>query len=155
MNSTQDWKRNFTKFLENRGKTQQLAELTAVQSMRALAAENQRNSEAEAAYVRRKAWDEQRKPEDEQSSDMGHTILGDITTPPTVVVTGQQQSSVWPMAALVLASLLPVAGIGAAGAGAVAAYLLTRQPPNEQQPDPNFEDSSVSIGLGKLEDYTK
>lgn len=150
MRSTEDWKPNFTKFLANRGKTQQLAELTAVQNMRAMAAQNQRNSEAEAACVRRKVWDEQSQPNAEQSDTMGHTILGDITTPPTVVVTGQQ-SSVWPMAALVLASLLPLAGIGAAGVGAVAAYLLTKQPTT--QPDPNFEDSSVSIELGRLNDY--
>ena len=89
---------------------------------------------------------------------MGNTILGDINQPqpPTVVVTGgNSQQSMWPAAALALAAMLPVAGIGAAGAGAAAMYYFNQPEAKVEQPIAptlEYEDQSVSIGLGRLDD---
>lgn len=80
---------------------------------------------------------------------MGTTILGDITHPPTVVVQ-QPQNNLWPIVAAGLAAMLPVAGLGAAGLGAAAMHLFT-QPQTTKQSE--FDDESVRIGLGRLEDY--
>ena len=159
MTSTQNWKSDLQGFLKGRGKIQQLAELTGVEHLRATAAENRRNSEAEAAHARRVVWGSDESGGGSSSSsaedDMGTTILGDITQPPTVIVPAQQ-NNLWPMVALALAGMLPAAGLGAAGAGAAAAYLLSRPAAvPEVRPDPDYEDSSVKIGLGRLEDYTK
>lgn len=155
MTSNLNWKGNLSDFLTRRGKIQTLAELTGVQHMQATAAENRRNSEAEAAHARKVVWGSDEPAGGQNEDDMGTTILGDITQPPTVIVP-QQQNSVWPMVALALAGMLPAAGLGAAGAGAAAAYLLSRPAAvPEVRPDPDYEDSSVKIGLGRLEDYTK
>lgn len=153
MSSTDHWANSFKTFLERRGKIQQLAELTGVEHMRAMAAENRRNSEAEAAHVRKTVWGDTQASEQDT---MGNTILGDIHQPPTVVVAGQQSSTLTALA-LALAGLVPV-GLGAAGAGAAAAYYLSQprqQAVAPENPQPEFEDSSVSIGLGRLEDFEK
>jgi sugar (pentulose or hexulose) kinase len=169
MTSTTNWQPRWIDYLSRKGRIQQLAELTAVQDMRAKAAENQRNSEAEAAHVRRSVWGESpgQNGSSSDSSDMsstgsdmgmGNTILGDINQPqpPTVVVTGgNSQQSMWPAAALALAAMLPVAGIGAAGAGAAAMYYFNQPEAKVEQPIAptlEYEDQSVSIGLGRLDD---
>jgi len=155
MSSTEHWTTSFKRFLERRGKIQALAELTGVEHMRAMAAESRRNSEAEAAHVRKTVWGETQAADQDQ--DMGsNTILGDIHQPPTVVVAGQQSSTLTALA-LALAGLVPV-GLGAAGAGAAAAYYLSQPRQQAIAPEvqpPTFEDSSVSIGLGRLEDFEK
>lgn len=142
MTSTENWKNDLADFLKGRGKIQQLAELTAVQDLKAKAEEIQRNSEAEASYVRRHVWDEQAN--NKNGEDVGTTILGDITQPPTVVVTNQQ-SNLLPIALLAASTMFPVAGLGAAA----AAYFLTKPQP---APTPEFQDSSAIIGLKRLED---
>lgn len=152
--STESWRSDTVDFLRNRNKIQTLAELTGVQHLRKMADELARNSEAEAAHVRKTVWGSEETTRSED--DMGTTILGDITHPPAVVVQ-QPQSNLWPIVAAGLAAMLPVAGLGAAGLGAAAMHLLS-QPPAPTQPGvvpmPGFEDESVRIGLGRLEDYT-
>lgn len=155
MNSPTDWKTNFTDFLRGRGKIQQLAELTAVQHMQAMSEDTKRNIQAESAHVRKTAWGDagtQSTNTAEEDTTMGNTILGDINQPPAVVITqpAPAQSNLSTALALALAGLVPV-GVGAAGAGAAAAYLLSK--PNEQVVAPEYEDTSVSIGLGRLEDF--
>lgn len=156
-NSTLTWKSDLVSFLKGRGKIQQLAELTAVQDLKAKSLENQRNSEAESAHVRRQVWGEASGSSAiaEQGDEMGTTILGDIHQQPPAVIMPQQSNSLWPVVALALAGLLPVAGIGAIGAGVALAYFL-QQPaavvPKAAEPA-EFEDTSTTIKLGRLRDY--
>jgi hypothetical protein len=146
MSSTTNWQKNFTNFLKGRGKIQQLAELTAVQQMEAIAKDNLRNMQAESAEVRRSLWGGDENKTDE-SEDMGTTILGDVTYPAPVVISQpqQQNNSAIPLMLGMLAS-----GLIGGGAAGVATYLMTKQPAPAQQ---TFEDETVQIGLGRIEDY--
>lgn len=145
MSSTTNWQNNFTSFMKGRGKIQQLAELTAVQHMQATAKDIQKNMEAESAEVRRSLWGGDTNKASE-SEDMGTTILGDVTYPAPVVINQQpQKSSTLPLLIGLLAS-----GLVGGGAAGVATYLLTRNnAPTQQQ----FNDETVQIGLGRIEDY--
>lgn len=79
----------------------------------------------------------------------GQTVLGDITHPtPIVVAGGNQSSSIPALAALAAGAMIPGAGI----AGYAVSKMLEQDPPPAVQP---AEDTSVSIGLGRLEDYLK
>ena len=82
-----------------------------------------------------------------EDEEMGHTILGDVNHPAPVIVS-QPASNAGLVAALVLSSLLPTAGVAG-----LAAYLLTRQPQASEQW--SADDETVSIGLGRIEDYLK
>lgn len=140
-----NWKAPFVKFWEGRAKIQQLAELTAVQDMAAVAAENQRNREAESAYVRKNLWGDQSKAE---ADDMGTTILGDVTHPTPIVINQQPQgSSALPIIAGMLAS-----GLLGGGVAGTAAYMLLKQPAPVQQQQ-TFEDETLTIGLGRIENF--
>lgn len=150
MNSTEAWKPNWIDYLTKKGKIQQLGALTAVQDIRAKAAENHRNSEAESAHVRRSVWGED-VTKSTESDDMGHTILGDVTHPAPIVITqpSQPQSNLLPLALAALAGFgIPTALAG----GAAAMYMLTKQPAAQQQPQ-TYQDETVSIGLGRIDDY--
>lgn len=148
MNSTEAWKPNWIDYLTKKGKIQQLGALTAIQDLRAKAAENHRNSEAESAHVRKTVWGEDVNKSTE-SDEMGHTILGDVTHPAPIVITqpAQPQSNLLPIALAALAGLgIPTAMAG----GAAAMYLLNK--PAATQPQP-YQDETVSIGLGRIDDY--
>ena len=138
------WKLNYTDYLKDRGKIQQWGEVIATQDFQAKAAENQRNSEAEAAHARRVVWGESSETSESDGADVGTTILGDIQQSPPVIYPPQNNLPL--IATLALASLLPMAAAG----GGLAAYLLTRD--NEAQP---FDDETVQLGLGRIEDYIK
>ena len=150
-NSTKSWKNDTVDFLKSRNKIQLLGELTGVKHLQRMADELAKNSEAEAAHVRKSVWG---SSEQQSDDDMTTTILGDITHPPAVVVQ-QPQSNLWPIVAAGLAAMLPVAGLGAAGLGAAAMHFMTQpQAPVQQPGQPvDFLDESVRIGLGRWEDY--
>jgi len=106
---------------------------------RILAAEN-----AVADAVHKRAFGEDYKP---MEDDMGDIHVGDkieYTPPPQPA---QQQSS--PLLPIALATALiapPVMGL----AGAGLAYMMLKQPAPVVQ---DFEDGSVKLGLGRIEDY--
>lgn len=109
--------------------------------------QHRKNREAEESHARKVAWgwkggDQGQAEEDE---DMGHTILGDVTNP-TPLVVQPKQASQWPLAlGMAAATLFPTAG-------ALYAYMMSRQPTTEVN-KPSFDDASVKIGLGRIEDY--
>jgi hypothetical protein len=152
------WQPAFLKHLETRSKLSHLAALTAMEDLQAKAAESQRNSEAESAAVRRSLWGEDvaKQPDEE----MRTTILGDVTHPAPVVFAPQQQaqSSLMPLAMMALAAALP-----ATGAVGVVGYLLANkateqavvQPAEQTAVQPLGMDSTVKIGLGRIEDFEK
>lgn len=142
--STADWRENYKKFLEKRGRIQTLAELTAVESMQATAEETQKNREAESSAVRKSLWGSDETVKDD---DMRQTILGDVTHPAPIIMQQPASPSPWP---LILASLIPTAA-----AAGLAGYALNKQPVAPEQSQVEFDDESVSVGLGKIEDYLK
>jgi hypothetical protein len=142
-----DWRRTIRKIGKKRG----MLELwTGVIGTRAVENHNrmsQTNQEAENRYTRQALWGND--GEREESDDMGNTILGDVTNPTPIVVTGNQgNSNLLPLAAMALGVLIPGAGV----AGAVATYLLTKGP-DVVEKVPGFTDSTVKLGLGRIEDY--
>ena len=121
-----------------------------MEDLQARAEESQRNSEAESAAVRRSLWGEdvaKQSAEDE----MRTTILGDVTHPaPVVISPPQQPNNMLPLAMLALAAAIP-----ATGAAGVIGYLLASKPEATAPISQDFEDGSVQIGLGRIEDYIK
>lgn len=84
-------------------------------------------------------------------SEMGTTILGDITPQPPVIIQQppQQSNSLGAIAAIVAA--MATGGIlGSQFLGQKASELVQPQQPQQQA---SFEDSTVRIGLGRLENY--
>jgi hypothetical protein len=86
----------------------------------------------------------------EGSEDMETTILGDIhitQTPEKSQASVPGKSSALPLVVGMLAS-----GLIGGGAAGLATYLLTRKPAPVA---PTFEDETVQIGLGRIQDYFK
>jgi|GEM_PF-6369634 len=146
MSSTQHWQEKFTSFLKGRGKIQQLAELTAVQNMQAISKDSLKNIEAESAEVRRSLWGGDKNKQDD-TEDMSTTILGDVTHPTPIIInqSAPQKSMALPLVAGMIAS-----GLMGGGAAGLATYVMSRQPQSQQQ---EFEDETVTIGLGRIDDY--
>jgi hypothetical protein len=146
MQSTKTWKDNFTDFWSRRGKVQTLAELTAVQHMRAMSGELQRNSEAESSYVRKNVWgDGSLATNDVASNEVNDTILGDYQVNyPTPIIVQPPPSNPWlPM---LLTAMVALAG------GGIAGYFARSIP----TPEPvEFDDETVELGLGRIEDFIK
>lgn len=112
-------------------------------------AESEKNQQAENQHVRKSVWGYEGKQGESKSDDdaMGHTILGDVNHPAPVVIS-QAPSNLLPIALLALAAAIP-----ATGAIGVAGYLLAnRNQPPPAATQPGFDDSTVKIGLGRIED---
>ena len=131
-------------FYRNKAKISNLAGLTAVQSLQANQREQQANQEAESQWVRKNVWGSDEKAGDD---DMGTTILGDITHPAPIIMPPTPQSSIGTIIGLI--GTIAAAGMG----GYMFATSGTQPPAVEQQPPPSFDDSTLQLGLGRLEDY--
>ena len=146
-NSSTDWRILATKYGEQAGKIFQWARLGAVEDMHSQWEEQQKNREAESAAVRDKAWGAGSGETMASDDEMRQTILGDVTHPTPVVIAPQQQTNTLQTAVLA-AALTAAAGMGG--------YMLAgknKPEPVTPNPDVSFDDSSVTIGLGKIEDY--
>ena len=104
--------------------------------------------EAESAEVRRSLWGGGKNNE-EETDDMATTILGDVTHPTPIVINQppQQSNPFLPIAAAGLLGLL-----GAGTGAAATAYLLSQK---AQPVAPEFDDETLTIGLGRIENFTK
>lgn len=100
-------------------------------------AEHRKNREAEEGHARKHVWGYDDRVED---SEVGHTFLGDLQ------IEQPQRSGVSPLLAAALGTMIP--GVGAAGF--FASQLLDKPTP---PPAVEFDDTSVQIELGKLEDF--
>lgn len=113
--------------------------------------ETEKNVRAENRAVRRKLWQDSDTDEPEES-DMGNTILGDVTHPTPVIVAGSNGGSSGLLKAAVgmaIGAMLPAAGVG----GFLASQLLQQQPPAASQQQETPPSESVGVGLGKIADY--
>ena len=149
-NWQQDSKGILGNFYKNRAKISNWAGVVAMQNLRANSQEQLKNQEAESSWVRRHLWGASEGAggeSKEADDDMGHTILGDINNPAPIILPPQPSSS--------LPTVL--AALGMLAAGGLAGYLLSRPaqpaPAPIQGEAPSFDDSSLSIGLGRIEDY--
>ena len=79
--------------------------------------------------------------------DMGTTILGDITHPAPIIMPPTPQSNIGTILGLI--GTIAAAGMG----GYMYASSGTEPQPVQQQQPPTFDDSTLQIGLGRLEDY--
>ncbi|MEO2019209.1 MAG: hypothetical protein ABGZ53_33150 [Fuerstiella sp.] len=154
MNSaeSQSAQRSWRQTLQSIGRKRGMLELwTGVIGARAMehhAEMSRRNQEAENRCVRQQLWGNDGGAGEDD--DMGNTILGDVTNPTPIVVNGQQSNNLLPtVLAVVAGALIPGAG--------VAGYLLNAAlvKPDIALPAQQFTDSSVSLGLGKIEDYLR
>lgn len=107
--------------------------------------ETRLNREAESAHVRKTMWDGNNGPDD----DMGdQTILGDVTNPAPIVIQGGSNGGGNSLLTLALGAIL-------GGGGIVLGQMLTK-PIGVETPaivKPTDNDTTTTIGLGKLEDY--
>jgi hypothetical protein len=131
-------------FYKNKAKISNLAGLTAVQSLQANQREQQANQEAESQWVRKNVWGSDVKAGED---DMGTTILGDITHPAPIIMPPTPQSNIGTILGLI--GTIAAAGMG----GYMFATSGTQPQATEQQPPPSFDDSTLQLGLGRLEDY--
>jgi len=108
-----------------------------------------RNREAEEAYVRKTAWGSTQGEADvSEADDMRQTVLGDINHPAPIIMPPQQNNTLATLA-LLAASAVPI-GLG----GAALGYMLRPSAPEQPvAPMPAFDDETVTIGLGRIEDY--
>jgi len=107
------------------------------------------NEEAENRWWRKTVTGESQPVDNADDEEMGNIMLGDVNHPAPVVISPPPQSNSI-QTALLATALSALAGVGG--------YLLAgkdsepSQVPNNQV---EFDDSSVTIGLGKIEDYLK
>ena len=137
-----------------RWKLEALTGLIGVRSMERMMDINHANLEAEGRWARRTLYGQQSNQEtanpkgpDDDGDDMANTtVLGDITPTP-VVVNNPPQNNV---GSLLLTALM-AAGIPTAG---LAGYMLAKPQQQAIAPavDKGYDDETVTIGLGRIED---
>lgn len=114
--------------------------------MQATAEEQRKNQEAESSKVRKQLWDWEEPVKSDE--EMRQTILGDVTHPAPIIM---QQP---PQPQSQLPSLL--AGFGIAAASGLAGYYLSNKDntaPVQPVAPVEFQDETISVGLGRIEDY--
>lgn len=129
-----------------------LETLTGLLGYRALMnhqAESEKNQAAENQHIRRSLWGYEGRQSESDDDTMGHTILGDVNHPAPIIMP-QQQPQQNPLVSMLLGAAMTAAG-GAAG------YYFANQNNVTQPTSPpiEFQDETISVGLGKIEDYLK
>lgn len=108
-----------------------------------------RNQEAEGQYVRKNFWGQEKgDTEPDGDEDVGHTVLGDITGSPPVIVTGQASS---PLPAMLAGAAMILGPMLAAGGTYLALKGSKQDPPPAVVSD--FEDTTLRVEMGQVEDY--
>lgn len=136
------WNQKTVQFLERMGKLKLWAGLLAHQAIHHSQQELQKNRDAESAAVRRQLWNV-----DESNDDMGsqQTILGDVTNPTPVVVTGSS-TAFGPLFAALLGAAIPTAGL-------LGYFFQTLDRGPASPPPPQQQVPQVQVHLGEIEDY--
>ena len=139
---------SYLDFQKNKLKLANLMGVSAAKYWDQMGKQQLRNQEAEGQYVRKNFWGQEKADlEPDGDEDVGHTVLGDITGSPPVIVTGQASS---PLPAM-LAGAAMILGPALAAAGT---YLVLKD--DGRAPPPvvsEFEDTTLRVEMGQVEDY--
>ena len=135
------WNHRIESILHKRGLLELWTGVIGADHLKKQVAMSTRNQEAENRSVRQKLWGNNGDTEDD---DMGHTILGDVSFVPPAASKG-----LGPLATMALGALIP--------GGPIIGYLVNealQQPVPPVAGDPFIDtDSTLKLGLGRLEDY--
>jgi hypothetical protein len=135
----------------SRWKLETLTGLLGINALQQHQSESHKNQQAENQHVRKSVWGSEVASQSDDD-DMRNIVLGDVNHPTPVVIAPQQQSNgLLPLA--IAAALLapPVMGV----AGLAAGYYMLQKPEATAPIAQEFEDGSIKIGLGRIEDYIK
>jgi hypothetical protein len=133
--------------LDREGRLKQWATMTGLNWLNQSQQRQAANEEAENRWFRKTVSGEEMQVD--ADDDMGHTILGDITHPAPIIMP-QQQPQQNPLMSMLLGAAMT------AGGGAVGYYFANQNntpQPQEQTAPAGFDYETVSVGLGKIEDY--
>jgi hypothetical protein len=134
--------------LEGAGRIQNWAKILGLQMFEDSQDRQAKNEEAENQAFRRMVGGDDATKGSGGDDEMRTTILGDITLAhPQQPATPQKDSGILLPIALATALIAPPV-MGLAGAG--LAYMMLKQSPPVVQ---DFEDGSIKLGLGRIEDY--
>lgn len=139
-----DFRRQAEKIGIVRAKVEALTGMLGYKALETHQARTQRNLEAEDKAVRTKLWGNDGGPAEADQMG-GNTILGDVTHPTPVIVTGQQSSGLAKtLAGIAIGALIPGAGVGG--------YLLSQL--GNKTASPVIEQGEhMDLGLGRIQDY--
>lgn len=129
------------KYWEKMGRLNLWAGIMAHQQTKWEALQHRKNREAEESHTRKTLWGSQGSAGGEDDEDMGDTYLGDVTINPQPSKTK---------------GLAMAAGLALASAIPTAAWLYSQAkqtPDTPAQSDDAGSFESLSIGLGRIEDY--
>jgi len=146
-----DWTKDAKSHFKKMAGLTTLARQAAVESLMNHEAESQKNQQAEGAFVRRTLWGAKDEEQAEESDQMRQTIVGDVTNPTPVVIAPQQQSNTLGTIAAIVAAMATGGILGSQYLGKQALELV--QPQQQPQQQAAYEDSTIRIGLGRLENY--
>lgn len=139
------------KYLEQGGKLRTLNRVTGFLALDAHRRRTDKNIEAEDAAARRALFGEKDNPK--ASDDMGQFILGDVTNPTPIVVNSPPQQQGSGLGKVLAGAAMGAALLGVPFAG-VAGFALSKlmSPPAPVVPTNPTEDTTVDIGLRRIED---
>ena len=145
-----DWTKDAKSHFKKMAGLTTLARQAAVESLMDHEAESQKNQQAEGAFVRRTLWGAKEDEVSEEPGEMRQTIVGDVTNPTPVVIQAPQQSNTLGTIAAIVAAMATGGILGPTVLTALKPAAPQAQPMQEPQ---SYTDSTVNIGLGKLENY--
>lgn len=138
-------------YWNKKGKLKLLSGVMGAEQLEREQRSHARNREAEEAYVRKTAWGSTQGETDVSEADeMRQTVLGDINHPAPIIM--PPQSNTLATLALLAAAALPI-GLGGAALGYMLRPTPVVAPVTNKLQMPGFDDETVSLGLGRIENY--
>lgn len=132
--------------LDREGRLKQWITLESFNWLRDSQKRQAANEEAENRWWRKTVSGDEMKVD--ADDDMGNVMLGDIHNPAPIIMQPPQPQPQNPLVAMLMGAAFTAAG-GAAG------YYFSDKQPTPVQPEVQFDDETISVGLGKIEDYLK
>ena len=150
-NETDLPKETLRRHLDRQGRLEQWILVEGFNWMKDAMKRQAANEEAENRWWRKTVTGESQPVDNADDEEMGNIMLGDVNHPAPVVIAQPPQSNSI-QTALLATALSALAGVG----GYMFANNKKPEPtPVIEQPSVSFDDASVTIGLGKIEDYLK
>lgn len=147
-----DWRDATTKHFKQRGGLETLVNTVEAENWAAMHEEQQKNREAESAWVRKNLWGAKEAEGEGEGDGMRQTIVGDVTNPTPIVVSAPNNGGI---SHAIMPLALGAALMGIPSAGVIGAALMSMQQSSEPAPKVQMQDETVNIGLGKIEDLLR